>query len=170
MERANASHFGLCGSAWSADADRAAEVASELECGTARVNTHFAVHPDQPFGGHKWSGVGSENGRWGVEAFTEPQVRHRAKGWPPKAARSTPALCPLVVAHVDRRAAASWVSTISTRPPGPSGRATVSDGPGGRSVSVMGVPVVRGSVDAQLLRGECGARDPGADLGERGFA
>lgn len=80
VDRANRSHFGLCGSVWGTDTDRAAEVAAELECGTAWVNTHFAVHTDQPFGGHKWSGIGSENGRWGVEAFTEVQVRHRAKG------------------------------------------------------------------------------------------
>lgn len=79
VDRANGSHFGLCGSVWGTDADRASEVAGELECGTAWVNTHFAVHPDQPFGGHKWSGVGSENGRLGVEGFTEVQVRHRAK-------------------------------------------------------------------------------------------
>jgi acyl-CoA reductase-like NAD-dependent aldehyde dehydrogenase len=79
VRRANGTCFGLCGSVWGTDADRAAEVAAELDCGTAWVNTHFAVHPDQPFGGHKWSGVGLENGRWGIEAFTELQVRHRAK-------------------------------------------------------------------------------------------
>lgn len=79
VERANGSHFGLCGSVWGTDVERASQVAGDLECGTAWVNTHFAVHPDQPFGGHKWSGVGSENGRLGLEGFTEVQVRHRAK-------------------------------------------------------------------------------------------
>ncbi len=77
IKRANDSHFGLDGSVWGADARRAAEVATELECGTTWVNTHFSVHPGQPFGGHKWSGVGVENGRLGLEAFTETQVRSR---------------------------------------------------------------------------------------------
>ncbi|MGY1434185.1 aldehyde dehydrogenase family protein [Streptomyces reniochalinae] len=80
IARANESHFGLDGSVWGTDTDRAAEVAAALECGTTWVNTHFSVHPGQPFGGHKWSGVGVENGRLGLEAFTEVQVRSRHKG------------------------------------------------------------------------------------------
>ena len=79
VERANATHFGLSGSVWSADADRAAEVAERLECGTAWVNTHLALAPHQPFGGAKWSGLGVENGTWGLYGFTELQVLHRAK-------------------------------------------------------------------------------------------
>src|SRR5438874_10553452 len=79
VERANATHFGLSGSVWSGDADRAAEVAERLECGTAWVNTHLALAPHQPFGGAKWSGIGVENGPWGLYGFTELQVLHRAK-------------------------------------------------------------------------------------------
>ncbi len=79
VERANATHFGLSGSVWSADSDRAAEVASRLECGTAWVNTHIALAPQQPFGGFKWSGIGVENGPWGLAEFTEVQVVHRSK-------------------------------------------------------------------------------------------
>jgi acyl-CoA reductase-like NAD-dependent aldehyde dehydrogenase len=79
VERANATHFGLSGSVWSADAERGAEVAARLECGTAWVNTHLALQPNQPFGGAKWSGIGVENGPWGLLGFTEIQVLHRAK-------------------------------------------------------------------------------------------
>ena len=79
VERANATHFGLSGSVWSGDADRAAEVAERLECGTAWVNTHLALAPHQPFGGAKWSGLGVENGTWGLYGFTELQVLHRAR-------------------------------------------------------------------------------------------
>ena len=79
VERANATHFGLSGSVWSGDADRAAQVAERLECGTAWVNTHLALAPHQPFGGAKWSGIGVENGPWGLYGFTELQVLHRAK-------------------------------------------------------------------------------------------
>ena len=80
IERANATHFGLSGSVWGADSQRATEVAGQLECGTAWVNTHLALGPQQPFGGFKWSGVGVENGPWGLAEFTEIQVIHRSKG------------------------------------------------------------------------------------------
>jgi acyl-CoA reductase-like NAD-dependent aldehyde dehydrogenase len=79
VERANATHFGLSGSVWSADSDRAADIAGRLECGTAWVNTHLALAPQQPFGGFKWSGVGVENGPWGLAEFSEIQVVHRSK-------------------------------------------------------------------------------------------
>ena len=79
VERANATHFGLSGSVWSSDPQRAAEVAERLECGTAWANTHLALAPHQPFGGAKWSGLGVENGPWGLYGFTELQVLHRAK-------------------------------------------------------------------------------------------
>ena len=79
VERANATHFGLSGSVWGADADRAAGVANRLECGTAWVNTHLALSPQQPFGGFKWSGVGVENGPWGLAEFSEIQAVYRSK-------------------------------------------------------------------------------------------
>jgi acyl-CoA reductase-like NAD-dependent aldehyde dehydrogenase len=79
VERANATHFGLSGSVWGGDEDRAAEVAAQLECGTAWVNTHLALGPSQPFGGFKWSGVGIENGPWGLSEFSEIQAVHRSR-------------------------------------------------------------------------------------------
>jgi acyl-CoA reductase-like NAD-dependent aldehyde dehydrogenase len=80
LDRANATMYGLSGSVWSSDLDRGAEVASKLECGTAWVNTHLAIAPNQPFGGFKWSGIGVEGGPWGLAAFTEIQLQYRAKG------------------------------------------------------------------------------------------
>lgn len=79
VERANATHFGLSGSVWSADPERAAAVAGELECGTAWVNQHLAITPNTPFGGAKWSGIGVENGPWGLLGFTEIQVVNVSK-------------------------------------------------------------------------------------------
>ncbi|HTU37048.1 MAG TPA: aldehyde dehydrogenase family protein [Acidimicrobiales bacterium] len=79
IDRANATHFGLSGSVWGADTDRAADVAAQLECGTAWVNTHLALAPQQPFGGFKWSGIGVENGPWGLAEFCELQVVYRSK-------------------------------------------------------------------------------------------
>lgn len=79
IDRANATHFGLAGSVWSADPERASAVADQLECGTAWVNAHMALAPHQPFGGRKWSGIGVENGPWGLDAYTDIQVRYTAK-------------------------------------------------------------------------------------------
>ena len=79
VERANATMYGLSGSVWSADPERATEVAGRLECGTAWVNQHMAIGPHAPFGGAKWSGIGVENGPWGLLGFTELQTVFIAK-------------------------------------------------------------------------------------------
>lgn len=79
VERANATMYGLSGSVWSGDTDRAADVASRLECGTAWVNQHLQIVPHAPFGGAKWSGIGVENGHWGLYGFTETRTINIAK-------------------------------------------------------------------------------------------
>jgi acyl-CoA reductase-like NAD-dependent aldehyde dehydrogenase len=79
IDRANATHFGLGGSVWSSDTGRATELARRLQCGTGWVNQHLNLVPHAPFGGSKWSGIGYENGPWGLAAFTEYQVINIAK-------------------------------------------------------------------------------------------
>jgi acyl-CoA reductase-like NAD-dependent aldehyde dehydrogenase len=79
VQRANATHFGLSGSVWSRDPDKATDVAARLECGTVWVNQHMVIAPNIPFGGAKWSGIGVENGPWGLLGFTEIQVVNVAK-------------------------------------------------------------------------------------------
>jgi acyl-CoA reductase-like NAD-dependent aldehyde dehydrogenase len=74
LERANATHFGLSASVWTADTARGTEIARELDCGTAWVNQHMALSPYAPFGGSKWSGIGYENGQWGLDGFCQLQV------------------------------------------------------------------------------------------------
>lgn len=51
---------GLGGSVWGNDVDEATKHAEKLECGTAWVNQHGALHPLAPFGGVKCSGIGVE--------------------------------------------------------------------------------------------------------------
>lgn len=80
IDRANGTRYGLSGSVWSADPDRATAVAAELECGTAWINTHAILPPHVPFSGAKQSGLGVANGVDGLISFTEPQVVHRARG------------------------------------------------------------------------------------------
>lgn len=76
---ANGTHFGLSGSVWSDDLAEARSVADRLECGTVWINSHLALAPHQPFGGFKWSGVGVENGPWGLAGFTETQTVYQAR-------------------------------------------------------------------------------------------
>jgi acyl-CoA reductase-like NAD-dependent aldehyde dehydrogenase len=79
IERANGTMFGLSGSVWSNDRERATELAGKLECGTAWVNQHLQIVPHAPFGGAKWSGIGVENGPWGLYGFTEARTINIAK-------------------------------------------------------------------------------------------
>jgi len=76
VDRANDSEFGLGGSVWGADVERAGAVAARLDCGTAWVNTHMALSPQFPFGGMKTSGIGAENGLIGFRSFTAMQTHH----------------------------------------------------------------------------------------------
>lgn len=74
LERANATHFGLKASVWTNNLNKGVDIAAQLECGTASVNKHGGMDPDVPFGGSKWSGIGYQNGSWGLEAYSELQV------------------------------------------------------------------------------------------------
>jgi acyl-CoA reductase-like NAD-dependent aldehyde dehydrogenase len=75
--QANATQFGLGGSVWSTDPERAWDLARRMECGTIWVNTHAEVGSGQPFGGMKSSGIGIENGLPGLHEYTALQVHHR---------------------------------------------------------------------------------------------
>ena len=74
VARANSSEFGLGGSVWSADVQRAERIARRLEVGTAWVNQHSVLEPSLPSGGVKDSGVGVEYSKLGLLEYTVPQV------------------------------------------------------------------------------------------------
>jgi acyl-CoA reductase-like NAD-dependent aldehyde dehydrogenase len=76
IEAANATDYGLCGSVWTADIARGAELAARLECGTAWVNNHAEVAPHVPFGGTRLSGIGRNCGVPGIDAYAELQTRY----------------------------------------------------------------------------------------------
>ena len=80
IARANNSDSGLGGSIWSADPEKAAALASRLECGTVWINDHAVLHPHTPFGGIKQSGFGVEFGDYGLEEFTALQTVKVMKG------------------------------------------------------------------------------------------
>ena len=72
--KVNASKYGLGGSVWSTNVDRAKEIAQRIESGTVWINhaTHFGPHI--PFGGAKQSGIGSEFGKDGLTEFAQKSV------------------------------------------------------------------------------------------------
>lgn len=79
IARSNGTEFGLAGSVWSGDLARAQGIANQLECGTAWINTHAAPSPRAPFAGTKDSGIGVENGPWGLDSYTELQTQYIAR-------------------------------------------------------------------------------------------
>jgi acyl-CoA reductase-like NAD-dependent aldehyde dehydrogenase len=74
IRRANSLDVGLGGSVWGDDPEEAAKYARQLECGTAWVNQHGALHPMAPFGGVKSSGIGVEFNVDGLKEYTTIQV------------------------------------------------------------------------------------------------
>jgi acyl-CoA reductase-like NAD-dependent aldehyde dehydrogenase len=58
---ANASKFGLCGCVFTRDMKTAARISGELECGGVVINgASFFRSFEMPFGGYKFSGIGTE--------------------------------------------------------------------------------------------------------------
>ena len=79
IERANNSEYGLGGSVWSSDLDKAYDVAKKVDSGTIWVNKHADLQPHIPFGGIKTSGIGTELGAEGLHEFTQRKVINIAK-------------------------------------------------------------------------------------------
>ena len=65
---ANDSEFGLAGTVWSTDDERAIEVARAVRTGTIGIND-YQLDFRSPFGGVKASGIGRELGPEGLDAF-----------------------------------------------------------------------------------------------------
>lgn len=71
---ANDSPYGLSGTVFGGDDDRAQAVASRLRVGTVNVNGGIWYSADAPFGGYKQSGVGREMGVAGFEEYLETKL------------------------------------------------------------------------------------------------
>ena len=65
---ANESEYGLGGTVWSSDPERARNVASRVNTGTIGIN-RYIPDPVAPFGGVKHSGMGRELGPEGLAAY-----------------------------------------------------------------------------------------------------
>ena len=70
---ANDSDYGLHAAVLGTDLERAHRVASQIRSGRVVVN-NMTDDPQSPWGGFKYSGVGREYGRYGIDAFLEPRA------------------------------------------------------------------------------------------------
>jgi succinate-semialdehyde dehydrogenase / glutarate-semialdehyde dehydrogenase len=71
---ANDSPYGLGGSIFSGDTDRARKLASRIETGMVFINTPTTSMPELPFGGVKRSGYGRELGDLGIKEFVNRKL------------------------------------------------------------------------------------------------
>jgi aldehyde dehydrogenase (NAD+) len=76
---ANHSEYGLGGSVWSSNIERAKAVAAKIDSGTVWINHHLHFGPNIPFCGAKESGLGVEFSREGIAEFTQRSVISVAK-------------------------------------------------------------------------------------------
>ncbi|XAS64304.1 NAD-dependent succinate-semialdehyde dehydrogenase [Micrococcaceae bacterium Sec5.8] len=74
IELANGSPYGLGGAVFSADTDKAKEVADRLDTGMVFINSVAETQADLPFGGVKRSGVGRELARFGMNEFVNKKL------------------------------------------------------------------------------------------------
>jgi acyl-CoA reductase-like NAD-dependent aldehyde dehydrogenase len=71
IEEVNASPYGLSGSIWTNNLQRAIRVARAVESGVLSINSHSSVHVEAPFGGFKQSGLGRDLGMNAMDGYTE---------------------------------------------------------------------------------------------------
>lgn len=74
VEIANSSIFGLGGSLWTSDLDRAKKLAARIESGAVYINQMMFSDPTVPFGGIKKSGYGRELSYLGIREFTNQKT------------------------------------------------------------------------------------------------
>lgn len=73
IARANDTEYGLAGAVWSANVEKATEIAHQLDTGTVWINQNLQSTPFTPLAGAKQSGFGQENGLAGLLEFTRPK-------------------------------------------------------------------------------------------------
>jgi acyl-CoA reductase-like NAD-dependent aldehyde dehydrogenase len=76
IARANRTVYGLSGSVWSRDVDRALGIARSLEAGQVWINSHgvHAINHLAPYGGVKQSGIGRKSGIEGIREYLQSQT------------------------------------------------------------------------------------------------
>jgi len=71
IEIANDSDYGLAGSVWTDDTERALAISTRIRTGTLGINQGYTMDPFAPFGGVKASGYGRELGPEGLDSYLD---------------------------------------------------------------------------------------------------
>jgi len=71
LEKANDSIYGLAGTIWTKDIDKAISCVKQLESGLISVNAPVRSEPHLPLGGYKQSGIGKDMGLEGLLGYTK---------------------------------------------------------------------------------------------------
>ncbi|HWZ02276.1 MAG TPA: NAD-dependent succinate-semialdehyde dehydrogenase [Mucilaginibacter sp.] len=74
IKLANATDYGLGGSVFSSNNDRALRVARQMETGMVYINHLTGIAPELPFGGTKNSGYGREQSQAAIYEFVNPKL------------------------------------------------------------------------------------------------
>ncbi|MFV8817928.1 NAD-dependent succinate-semialdehyde dehydrogenase [Haliea sp. E17] len=74
LEKANRLDYGLAAYAYTSDATTALRLTRDMESGMLGINSSFIAFPETPFGGIKYSGIGSEGGVEGLEAYLHTRL------------------------------------------------------------------------------------------------
>lgn len=69
LEMANDTPYGLGGSVWTTNINRALRIVRKLDVADVWVNTHYVRNSETPYGGRHMSGLGRELGMAGVEEY-----------------------------------------------------------------------------------------------------
>jgi betaine-aldehyde dehydrogenase len=80
IARANATDLGLSGAVFTRDLARAHRVIAQIEAGTCWINQYNLTPVELPFGGMKGSGIGRENARAAIEAYSQPKTVYVGMG------------------------------------------------------------------------------------------